>query len=90
MPPIRADRENPMFSTSNPALADYRVDPHEVQTLAGFIGGLSGAALAAAIIGGLIGYAVACKIDWLPSALGIGLGIIVMFGIANIPIVPTF
>jgi hypothetical protein len=50
-----------MFSTSNPALADYRVDPHELQALAGFIGGLSGAALAAAIIGGLIGYAVSCK-----------------------------
>jgi hypothetical protein len=90
MPPIRADKENPMFSTSNPALADYRVDPHELQALAGFIGGLRGAALAAAIIGGLLGYAVACKIDRLPAALGIGLGIIVVFGIANIPVVPTF
>jgi hypothetical protein len=79
-----------MFSTSRPALADYRVPPHDMRAIVDFIGGLSGAALVAAIVGGLIGYAVACKIDWLPAIVGIGLGITITFGITNIPIVPTF
>jgi hypothetical protein len=78
-----------MFSTPNPALADYRMNPHDLHAVADFIGGLSGAALVAAIIGGLVGYAAACKIDRLPPMIGIGLGITIMFGITNIPIVPT-
>ena len=33
---------------------------------------------------------MACKIDWLPAIFGIGLGMVITFGIMNIRIVPTF
>ena len=68
-----------MFSKNLPAIADPRLYPGDVHSIATMLGGLSGAALVAAVIGGLIGWAAACKIDVLPAGLGIGLGIVGMF-----------
>lgn len=77
-----------MFTTTHPVLADHILTPGDAHAIMNFIGGLTGAALVAAVVGGLIGYAVALKIDWLPAAIGIGLGMGGMFVILNIPIVP--
>jgi hypothetical protein len=68
-----------MFSKNLPAIADLRLYPADVHSIAGVLAGLSGPALVAAVIGGLIGWAAAWKIDALPAGLGIGLGIIGMF-----------
>jgi hypothetical protein len=68
-----------MLSKALPVIADPRLYPADVHAIAGFLGGLSGAALVAATIGGLVGYAAAWKIDVLPAGIGIVLGMVGMF-----------
>jgi hypothetical protein len=75
-----------MPSASHPIMADPRLYLSDVHALAGFLGGLSGAALIAVVAGALIGYAAACKIDALPAGIGIALGVIGMFFVLNIPV----
>jgi hypothetical protein len=73
-----------MFSTPGHIIADPILTGPDARTLATYLGGLSGAALVAAIIGAVIGYALACKIDWLPAIWGVAAGIAGVFVVLGV------
>jgi hypothetical protein len=75
-----------MLSILHPVIADPRLTPPDISTIASLLGGLSGAALFAGIVGGLIGWAASWKIDSLPAGLAVPLGIVGIFFILNTPV----
>ncbi len=73
-----------MFTSSGHVLADPRLSPSDVHTIAAMLGGMSGAVLVIAIVGALTGWAAALMIDWLPAGIAIPVGIVGVFVVLSV------